>query len=206
VITSNEAQAGKTTTALNVAVSMAQAGKRVLLIDADMRHPSCARALGVDNNNGLSTVLSSADKPVTVYHDCGVLGLDLLPAGPIPPNPSELLSSAKIRSLLESFMLKYDQIIIDTPPLGLVSDALMLAAIVDGVIVVVKAEKNSRRGLLRIKESLRSVNARILGVVLNAVDFRRHHNGYYGDGHYYYKAGQAQEDIESQKEQAAGSA
>lgn len=194
-ITSHEAQAGKTTTAINVALAMAQAGKRVLLVDADMRHPSCARSLGINAADGLSTLLASDDKPVTIYHDCGVPRLDLLPAGPIPPNPSELLSSGKLRALLDSFTAKYDQIIIDTPPLGLVSDALMLAAIVDGVIIVVKAEHNSRRALLRIKESLYSVNGKILGVVLNAVDARRHHNGYYGSSYYYYAKRSAGEQV-----------
>lgn len=195
VITSHEAQAGKTTTAINIALVMAQAGKRVLLVDADMRHPSCAKSLGINAADGLSTLLASDERPVMIYHDCGVSRLDLLPAGPIPPNPSELLSSGKLRALLDSFAVKYDQIIIDTPPLGLVSDALMLAAIVDGVIIVIKSEHNSRRALLRIKESLYGVNARILGTVLNAVDARRHHNGYYGSSYYYYARRSAGEEV-----------
>ncbi|MBI4470574.1 MAG: polysaccharide biosynthesis tyrosine autokinase [Acidobacteria bacterium] len=188
VVTSHQAGAGKTTTALNMSIALAQAGKRVLLIDGDMRHPGCAQALGVEGPTGLSTHLSFSDQPAAIYHDCKLPGLDLLPAGSIPPNPSELLSSEKIRLLMTSMATRYDHIIIDTPPLGLVSDALIFSALADGVMLVIRSEQNSRRGILRVKESLHTINAKILGVVLNAVDVRRHEYGYYGYGYgsYYY--------------------
>jgi capsular exopolysaccharide synthesis family protein len=208
VITSNEARVGKTTTTVNTAIALAQAGKSVLLIDADMRHPGCAQALRVENTAGLSTYLSSDHKPAMIYHDCMVPGLDLIPSGPIPPNPSELLSSERTHALIDSLAARYDHVLIDTPPVGLVSDALILAALVDGVILVVKAEETSRRGILRTTEALCSVNARILGVVLNAVDQRRHHNGYYGYGYgygYYYH-NQAPETVETLGERKVNNA
>jgi capsular exopolysaccharide synthesis family protein len=185
VITSNEMRVGKTTTAVNTAIAFSQAGKRVLLIDGDMRHPGCASAFGIDNATGLSTYLSFDDTPAAFHRISATDGLDLLPSGPIPPNPSELLSSERIRALIESVVAQYDHIIIDTPPVGVVSDALILAALVDGVILVVRAEETSRRGVLRAKDALHNVSARILGVVLNAVDWRRHQDGYYGYGYGY---------------------
>lgn len=186
VVTSYEAGVGKTTIAANLAIALAQAGKRVLLLDADMRHPNCATMFNVDTEAGLSTYLSFDDKPASIYHDCGVVGLDLLASGPVPPNPSELLHSERMGLLLESLSQRYDHVIIDTPPLGLVSDALILATLVDGVLLVVKLHATSRRGIRRVKNRLDAVNAKILGVVLNAVDTRQHRYGYYGYGSYYY--------------------
>jgi capsular exopolysaccharide synthesis family protein len=192
VFTSHEAGVGKTTTAGNLAIALAQAGKHVLLLDADMRHPNCATMFDVDIETGLSTYLSFDDKPASIYHDCGVLGLDLLSSGPVPPNPSELLHSERVRLLLESVAKRYDHVIIDTPPLGLVSDALILSTLVDGVVLVVKPQATSRRGIRRVKNRLDAVNAKILGVVVNAVDMRRHQNGYYGYGYgSYYGHGPA---------------
>ena len=181
VITSNTAGAGKTTTAINTAISLAQAGRRVLLVDADMRHPGCAQEFGVQSDAGLSTHLASPEQPAAVYHDC-IPGLDLLPSGPVPPNPSELLSSARLPALLESLSARYDHVLIDSPPLGLVSDALILSVLAEGVILVVKAETDSRRGAVWARETLNRIQARILGVVLNAVDVKRHRYGryYYG--------------------------
>lgn len=210
VITGHEAGSGKTTTAVNMAIALAQAGKRVLLVDADMRHPACATVFGLDNTTGLSTYLSSEDDPAAIYPDRGVVGLDLLTSGPVPPNPSELLHSHKFQDLIESMATRYDHIVVDTPPLGLVSDALIVAALADGVILVVRAEYTSRRGTLRSKEALHAVNARILGVVLNAVDRRRHQAGYYGrgygygygygNGYYYYQSQHPQESQRAQKQ------
>jgi capsular exopolysaccharide synthesis family protein len=197
-IISNEAGVGKTTISVNMAIALAQAGKRVLLIDADMRRPGCAQALGTDNTAGLSTHLSFEAKPVAIDHDCAVPGLDLLPSGPVPPNPSELLSSEKVHALIESMAAQYEHVIIDTPPVALVSDALILAAVVDGVILVVRSGQTSRRGILRVKDSLRTVNARILGVALNAINLSRHQYRYesrYGYG-YDYSHGRRSKKVE----------
>ncbi|MBI3950385.1 MAG: polysaccharide biosynthesis tyrosine autokinase [Acidobacteria bacterium] len=209
VITSYEAGAGKTTTAVNMAVAMAQAGKRVLLIDADLRHPCCAQTFGIDNTAGLSTYLSLNEATVPIHHDCVVAGLSILPSGPIPPNPSELLSSAKTQALMEAMVAQYDHIIIDTPPLGLVSDALIVSVLAEGVILIAKAGHASRRRLMRARDMLRSANIRILGVALNAVDPRRHQDGYYGYGygygyghdygHYYYRGEKAKSGKEEER-------
>lgn len=185
VITSFEAEVGKSTTAANMAIALAQAGKHVLLIEADMRHSGLTRMFNTPEKAGLSTYLSSEEESPTLCRDCGVKGLDFLSSGPIPPNPSELLSSERLPALIESMAEQYDHVIIDTPPVGIVADGLILAALADGVILVVRAEETSRRGIKRVKEALRQVNARILGVVVNAVDMRRHGDGYYGYGYGY---------------------
>ncbi len=189
VITSGGPGDGKTTTATNLALAIAQSGKRVLLIDADLRRPMLHKVFSLDAHKGVSTVLvGEATLAECVqqarYDGKAVQNLDILVAGPKPPNPSELLDSDGMRGLLEEARTAYDRVLVDTPPVLFVADASILGAICDGVILVVKSAKNTRSLAARAREQLRSVKARVLGGVLNEVHVSRL-GSYYSDYYYY---------------------
>src|SRR6185436_19185066 len=147
---------GKTTTASNIAISLAQLGGSVLLIDCDLRKPSVHSAFGVPSAPGLSTYLAQNGKLEELTHRA-VENLDLLAAGPTPPNPAELLSSSKMKRLIEQVAEHYDHVVIDTPPLGSVTDPVILSTFVDGVILVVHAGRNKRNAVQRAVRELSSV-------------------------------------------------
>ncbi|MCK4374410.1 MAG: polysaccharide biosynthesis tyrosine autokinase, partial [Candidatus Brocadiae bacterium] len=189
VITSGGPGDGKTTTAANLALVIAQSGKRVLLVDADFRRPMLHRLFGIRSRRGTSTVLvgeASLEEAVRQPSNNGkpIDNLDVLIAGPKPPNPAELLDSERMRQLLEEARQKYDRVLVDTPPVLFVADASILGAISDGVIMVVKSAKNTRSLATRAREQLEGVNARILGGILN--DVRVSHLGYYYSDYYYH--------------------
>lgn len=185
LITSSQPSEGKTATALNLAVTLAQKGSRVLIIDSDLRRPGMAKALGVRNENGLSEILTS----VREYDEKllqRVEGLDtlfLLPAGPYPPNPAELLCSLKMESLLAHLRKRFDHIILDSPPVLPITDATILSSLADGIIVVVECEGTTRAALSRACRIIEHSGGKILGTVLNKVDTRR--DGYYGYRYYH---------------------
>lgn len=181
LITSSHPSEGKTTVVANTAISLAQTGARVLVLDADMRRPRCHKILGVDNEVGLSTYLSRDIRLESLIHQHEVPNLFVLPAGPVPPNPSELLSSIKPRVLLSDLESRFDHIVIDSPPVIHVTDALIISPIVDGVVIVVKSGQTPREAVQRAKQALIDVNARIFGIVLNGIDLKE--DGY----HYNYK-------------------
>lgn len=174
---------GKSTTISNVALTMAQDGKRTLLIDADMRKPTQHRIFGLPNQ-GLSNCIAM-DLPLdeAVQQDV-VSHLDVLTSGPVPPNPSELLGSDRMKEILAHVRVQYDYVLIDMPPLLAVTDAVVMASKVDGVVLVVKSGTVSPEEGKMAKTKLEQGGAHILGVVLNAVP-RRHH-GSYGYEYYYY--------------------
>lgn len=180
MITSAQAGEGKTTTISNLAVAYAQEGKKTLLIDGDMRKPSLHRMFSQPNRSGLSLILSGE---ATLHESiCTTIieNLLLIPSGPIPNNPSELINSSLMKQLLENFKEEYDVILIDTPPVLAVTDSIITSALCDGVILVAAAGKVKKEYLKKAKERLDHVNARILGVVLNQIN-RDDHPVFYMD-------------------------
>jgi polysaccharide biosynthesis transport protein len=196
VITSCVPSEGKTTTAINLAVSLAQTGARVLVIDADMRRPTIHTSFGIENQRGLCNVLanemSEADTLNLVQQE-EQSGLYVLTSGPIPPNPAELIGSEQMRKLVLQLASTFDHIVIDSPPIASFTDGVLLSAISDGVILVINSSECSRKVVLRSQQALDEVGAKVLGVVLNRVDARspdyyygyRYYSKYNGkSGHY----------------------
>lgn len=180
LVTSAEPGEGKSTTAANLAVAFSQDEKKVLLIDCDLRKPSVHKQFRISNNIGLSDVVmdnSKLKKAINKHNEY----LDILPSGKIPPNPSELLGSKVMENLLDELQKEYDIIIIDTPPVQAVTDSQILSTKVDGVILVVRAERTKKDSVKFAKESLQKVKANIIGVVLNGGERTR-------DKYYYYYA------------------
>ncbi|MFE6075303.1 CpsD/CapB family tyrosine-protein kinase [Paenibacillus sp. NPDC057886] len=171
---------GKTTTIGNLAVTYAQEGKKVLLMDTDLRKPAVHRMFNVPNHVGLTSVLSSQYKVTEVLRETGVEGLHVLSSGPIPPNPSEMIGSRKMTALLQDLKEEYDVILFDTPPVLAVTDALIISSLCDGVILVVSAGKAKKDLVKKAKAHLEHVNARILGAVLNNVQLPKSRTSYYG--------------------------
>jgi capsular exopolysaccharide synthesis family protein len=189
LVTSSMPAEGKTTTAVNTALSLAQTGASVLIIDADMRRPRVHSIFGVNNHRGLSTILSSDMSEaemlsLIIQHDES--GLNLLPSGAIPPNPAELLGSEQMRRLIETLEQTFNHIIIDSPPVGSFTDGVLASTLVDGVLLVVHSGKTSRSVARRTRQILQDVGAKVFGVVLNNVNLREH-------DHYYYQSYQSQE-------------
>jgi polysaccharide biosynthesis transport protein len=179
LVTSGQPGEGKTTTVVNTAISLAQLGSSVLIIDCDLRKPSTHKVFGLNHSQGLSTYLSRDIEVDGLIHKLQIPNLSLLPCGPIPPNPAELISSERMKNLLHLLADRYDHILIDSPPLIHVTDPVILSSLVDGVILVVHGGKSTRAVAQRARQELASVGAKVFGVVLNNVDMRR-------DGDYYY--------------------
>lgn len=174
--------AGKSLSCINIAISFAQLGKSVLIIDADMRHPSIKKALRIKKDIGLSDVLARLTKDIPIIAT-PTKNLCLIPAGSVPPNPAELLCSSRLDKVLEACSEKFDYVFIDTPPLNLVSDAALLAQKVDGYIFIVRAGVDNKRNIGDAVDMLQKVDAKITGFVLN--DVNRKTAGYYsGYGRY----------------------
>lgn len=197
VITSSLPEEGKSTTACNLAIAVAQAGSKVLLLEADLRRPKVAEYLGVDGSRGLTDVLiAQATLDNTIIHWQRGL-LDFLPAGAIPPNPSELLASHQMADLLAELAKRYDLVILDAPPLLPVTDAAILSTAADGAILVARHGTIKREQVADSADALRQVNARIFGTVLNFVPMRKRRKYGYG---YEYGYGYGYEPKESGKD------
>ncbi|MEU6411039.1 polysaccharide biosynthesis tyrosine autokinase [Microbispora sp. NPDC046933] len=186
VVTSCLPAEGKSSTSANLAIALAQAGWRVILIDADLRRPRLATYLGIEGGTGLTDVLIERARLHDVIQTWGQPALSVLPSGRIPPNPSELLGSRGMRSVLAQLTEEYDMVIIDAPPLLPVTDAAALSAICDGALLVVRHGKTRREQVARAEELLSSINARLVGTVLNFVPAKR--NEYFGYEYYSSKA------------------
>ncbi len=184
-ITSPDSGDGKTTLAGNLAVSIAQSGKKVLLMDADFRRPRIHKYFGVDNRKGVSSVIAGTAKIPESIQQTLVEHLSVMPCGPRPDNPAELLTSPRLKDLIEAVREKYDFVIIDSPPLLIVTDPSAVAPRVDAVLLVMRLKKTARDGMIRSAEILDSLGAKVLGVVVNAVGKA----GRYGYGGYRYRYG-----------------
>jgi capsular exopolysaccharide synthesis family protein len=183
VMTSSGPWEGKSTTSANLASVFTDQGKRVLLVDADLRKPTVQRTFGLSNVEGLTTLLSETDRKIdeVIQHVTGT-ELHALTSGPIPPNPSELLNSNRMNGLMKRFEEMYDIIIYDMPPVTSVTDAQIMAAKSDGVVFVIRHGVAKKDSVLNAKELLEMVNANILGVVFNGVEKKTDYS-YYGYGY-----------------------
>jgi capsular exopolysaccharide synthesis family protein len=180
VVTSAAPGDGKSTTLSNLAVTMAQGEKRTILADADLRQPSLHTLFGVSNNQGLTTMAVNEDalsEPPLM--DTGVDNLWLLPSGPLPPNPAEILGSRRMEEIINALKSRADIVLFDAPPIIAVTDAAVLGTKVDAVLLVVRAGKTRREHALRAKELLERVNVRLVGAVLNNAAPDQTLGGYY---------------------------
>jgi polysaccharide biosynthesis transport protein len=183
LITSSTGSEGKTTTAVNLALALAQCDSSVVLLDCDLRRPSVARILNIPNGKGMSNYLTGNNKADELIHQCASeSNLWIIPSGPTPPNPAELVSSPLMAALLQELSGRFKYIIVDSPPLLAVTDATIVSTLVDGCVLIVESGVTPKKMILRASKMLSSANARLLGVVLNKV--RVHHDGYYD---YYYR-------------------
>lgn len=174
---------GKSMTAANLAVVLTQAGKSVLLIDCDMRNPTVHKNFNLSNKVGLSSCISMGTALSDAVQKTSIEGLYALTGGVIPPNPSELLGSEQMKNVLQRAKEQYDYVLIDTPPVMPVTDALIVSRFVDGMILVIASAEIKVEMARDVKNQLVNAGANILGVVLNKV--RSEHHGY-GYGYYYY--------------------
>ncbi|MEC0106645.1 CpsD/CapB family tyrosine-protein kinase [Paenibacillus taichungensis] len=172
---------GKTTTIGNLAVTYAQEGKKVLLMDTDLRKPSVHRMFNVPNHIGLTSVISNQYSVKEVLRETFIEGLHVLTSGAIPPNPSEMIGSRKMTLILEELKQQYDVILFDTPPVLSVTDALIISSLCDGVILVVNSGKVKKDVVKKAKAHLEHVNARILGAVLNNFQLSKSRAAHYGE-------------------------
>lgn len=184
VVTSSGPGEGKSTTSANLAIVMAQAGNKTILIDCDLRKPTVHKAFGISNQVGLSNLLIGESKLPNVVQKTSEENLHVLTLGVRPPNPSELLGSEKMKNFVHSLKETYDYIILDTPPVIVVTDALILSQYADGCLLVVAAGEAHRDAVVKAKRLLENVNGNILGIVLNKLDIEK--DKYYGYYNYYY--------------------
>src|SRR5438105_7310797 len=188
LITSSLPGEGKTTTAVNTAITLAQTGASVVIIDADMRRPRLRSIFDLPEREGLSSILSSETKPEDMLHAIHrdeATGLNVLASGPIPPNPAELLGSEQMRKLIAVLSGAFTHIVIDSPPVSSFTDGVLIASMVDGVLLVVHGGKSSRGVVRRSRQLLTDVGAKIFGVVLNNVSARSHDYYYYYQRYYH---------------------
>ena len=187
-VSSSSPREGKTSTAVNLAVSFTKLGKRVLIIDGDLRKPMIHKIFGRKNTTGLSSFLVSKEAPEELFFKTRVPNLYVIPSGPTPPNPTELLDSARMEKLLEKLRKHFDVIFIDSPPMVGIVDPIIIGRHADGVILVVWWGKTSRKAADRVRQELVRYRIRILGTVLNKVNVKKE-PGYayrYGYGKYAY--------------------
>jgi succinoglycan biosynthesis transport protein ExoP len=184
VVTSASPREGKTTVTISLAISLAQSGKRILVVDTDLRKPRIHRAFGKPLTRGVTTVLVGEHTAKEAIQDTGIPGLSLLASGPIPPNPSELLHTEQFRLLLADLAKNFDHVILDSPPLAAVTDAAILAPQVDGVILIIHTQRTTRDALRSALRQLRDVSGHLTGGVLNEVDLSTQRYGY--SSYYYY--------------------
>jgi capsular exopolysaccharide synthesis family protein len=195
VVTSPGPEEGKSTTAANLAIAFAQQGHRVLLIDCDLRRARIHKIFETSSLPGLTNVLASGQSVAEAIRPTKIDGLMILPSGPLPPNPAELLGSAQMNVLLDKLSETYDLLILDTPPLLAASDAAIVSRATDGALVVVRAGRTERSALQTGVQQLTTVGARVLGTVLNDPDaevpkYARYY-GYYYNNYYEYSNGSA---------------
>jgi capsular exopolysaccharide synthesis family protein len=191
LVTSSGPGEGKTTTATGLGETMADGGTRVLLVDGDMRRPQLHRVFGVSNDAGLSSLILGQGTLDGAIRPTRVPNLFVLPCGPVPPNPAELLHTDAFAQLLDAVAKRFDRVIIDSPPAGAVADAVVVSTRVDGTLLVIKAGHTSRDAAIRTIRSITDVSGRVFGAVLNNLDLddRRYGEYYQYYRHDYYAPG-----------------
>ena len=194
LVTSAQAGEGKTTTSHAIALTLVRLGKRVLLVDGDLRRPSIHRLVGGNNERGLSTLLTSSDPLESAVVAGSEDGLGMLTSGPLPPSPTELTASHRFRALIDEMADKYDAVVIDSPPILGLADAPAMSALVDGVVMVVESDRARRGALKAALRRLRAMRPILVGAVLTKFDTSRganRYSEYYGGGYYEYRATEA---------------
>ena len=186
-ITSTGKGEGKSTVLANLGVTMAQDNEKVLLVDCDLRRPTVHKRFSVSNMNGLSSVLTQQNTSGEVIQKTEIPGLDVVTSGPKPPNPSEMLGSKSMKDFIDEVSKDYDRVLIDAPPIGIVTDAAILTTMVEGVIFTIAAKEAPIDVAKHAIEQLQTVGANIIGVILNKVETKR--SGYYSYRYYqeYYE-------------------
>ncbi|UCZ52959.1 CpsD/CapB family tyrosine-protein kinase [Bacillus shivajii] len=182
MVTSSTPGEGKSTTISNLAVVLAQQGKKVLIIDSDLRKPTVHFTFQLPNQKGLTTVLAKQTEFFDTVHETAVENLDVLTSGPVPPNPSELLGTKAMEMFIQELEKHYDYVLFDAPPVNVVTDPQILSRFCDGAILVVRSGKTEEDFAKKAVESLNKVDANILGAVLNDCDMK--------DSQYYYYYGE----------------
>jgi polysaccharide biosynthesis transport protein len=203
LVTSAGSQEGKTTTAVNLAITLAQSGLRVLIVDTDMRRPRLHKAFGIPaSSNGLSRAILGEVAVLDQVRETGIPNLSLLPCGATPPNPAELLHAERFRRIADELAGAFDRVIFDSPPIGPVTDAAILARMTDGTIIVAKFGETSKDGLTRARRLLVDGGVNVLGCILNDLDLSHGTKyGYYGAKYGYYYA---EDEASTPKQSAAG--
>ena len=186
LITSAGPREGKTITTLNLGIAMAQAGSKVMILDCDMRRPEIHKAFGLARDRGISNLLVGGEDAGGALVHTPIDNLDVIPCGPIPPNPSEMLGSNRMANLLNRLRKEYAYILLDSSPATVVTDPVVLSKSVDGVILVIRAGDTAREIVKNGVGQLQGVGAHILGAILNGVDIARNKYYYYQYYHYYY--------------------
>lgn len=204
LVTSAGPGEGKSTTVANLAITMAQMGTKTLLVDADLRRPVLHSIFEQEKNLGLTNVLLGNTHVDDAIHELGVKNLNLLCCGTLPPNPSELLGSEAMRKLMEQLKEKYDIILFDSPPVVAVTDAAVLSAQIDGVILVISSGETTRNAEIRAKTLLNNVRAQILGAVLNNVKMAGRYGSYYYYYYYHYYGPRGETDRKGKKKRRKG--
>ncbi len=182
VITSSVPDEGKTTVSIELCRSLAQNGNKVLLMDMDLRNPSVAGALGLENRVGITNILmKKISLEQAIIEDEYEEDLNFLVTGPLPPNPAELIASDAVKELVDEVYRKFDYVIIDTPPVGIITDAAIISTLADGVILIIKSESTKKELVEKSIESIHKVNGKILGAVLTHAKVKgREYGSYYG--------------------------
>jgi capsular exopolysaccharide synthesis family protein len=186
LITSAISREGKTVTSVNIAVMLAQLGGKTVLVDADLRRARCHRVLSIENHLGLTEVLTGSRELQTVLRKTEIEHLDFVSSGAVPPNPTELLGSHKIADTLRQLEQDYEYVVIDSSPVLPVSDSLLLAKLVDGVVIVANAAATPRQQVRIACVRIEYARGRLLGIVLNRIKLHSpDYHPYYHGGYYY---------------------
>lgn len=207
-ITSSGGSEGKTTILANYGVTLCQSGKRVLIVDCDLRKPQVHRRFDLNNSKGLTNLLLREIPAIEGIQKTEVPNLFVISAGPIPPNPSEILASRRMADLVAELKLNFDYILLDAPPLGMVTDAAVLNSVVEGYLILVSLGSANRDGILNILETFKNINAHIIGIIANKVPTTKRFSkygyysayGYYGEEHQSEKKGKKTKKVKKKRE------
>lgn len=201
LVTSSGPGEGKTTTTCNLGVVLAQANNKVLIVDCDLRRPSVHKAFGLNNSTGVTNVLVNDLDPSSLAQETEVPRLHIVASGPIPPNPAELVGSKRMQILLSRARENFDFVLVDSPPVNMVTDAILLSPLVDGALLVIKSSSTRIDHAKEAQDKLEKVGTKLIGVVLNNVDTTSGYYYYYN--YYYYTQSEGQEGKSKRKGKVA---